>query len=681
MPSYKSRPKNTRKNTPKAAPKSDTPPKLPSSKLTGTLQKPSPQRPPAPKQTFRKKALGTASKKAVQNTKKAVVKKVAKSTVKNSARAGSLGTSLAVEAAIALFSTKAGRRILVGLCVLAMVMAVLIMMAPALIISTLDNSAIQVTGATTQQSETVALQSTPGVPKNLPTAVLKPFLNEDGTSGVPWQILMAIAYYESFDGRSVAQQQGSCPPNSQAAYCPMTSTASAPPIKGAVGPLGLSATALKKDGISPATANNLDSALALVGGAIANATSSQQVPQSASVTSGIIESQSGLQYTQSASQQVYTKAMLTALAKLPLAGQSPTLDKNIYYLAQQWAVGSVASAQSGGFGTSMVCAVGNSKTITIVDNNGSPMGLNQQQISNAAIIVHTAQSMGIPQQGMVIGIMTALQESSLFDYPNAKIPSSFSDPNAQLGGYTSSNPPNNGTSLGLFQQQNNWGTVAQRMNQSYAAAHFFRRMKGIPQWQTLPLGQVAQTVQGSAYPLAYNPWQQGASTLVGAVLGIKCSSNVNTSALTGVAKKVVTAAEQFVGNTPYVWGGGTSLGPSGSAKGPAGYQGKPGFDCSGLTLYAFSKAGISLPHYSGTGGQFSIVEHSPTYTTSISQLKPGYLVFFVGQGDGGTRANPGHVGIYIGNGKMINAPTVGQLVSINTVTASSAGGFVGGGMP
>jgi len=56
-------------------------------------------------------------------------------------------------------------------------------------------------------------------------------------------------------------------------------------------------------------------------------------------------------------------------------------------------------------------------------------------------------------------------------------------------------------------------------------------------------------------------------------------------------------------------------------------------------------------------------------------------VFFMGVGDNGSSGSPGHVGIYIGNGKMINAPTTGQMVSIAPVTQSTAGGFIGGGYP
>lgn len=643
-----------------------------------------------------KSAIGSKAQTAIgrKNTKqqpslgKTVAKKAIKSSVKNSARAASMGTSVAVEVGIALFTTKTGRRILLALLLVAILGIMFLIAAPFMIVSNEDNMLTQISGAVTGQAVNSALQNTPGVPPNLPAAVLSPFKDEEQASGVPWEILFAVAYYERLGGVAVADQSGICPPTaSTMPYCPSVSSTIVPQVKYAVGPLGYNGKLLSSYGINRSSVSTLSGALSVIGSTIQSYMDSQNVPGSAGLLSGIQDTGTGtVAWSPTQNAVAYDSAMLGALKRLPIIGQSATLDKNIFFLAQEFEIGTVTPAVSGGYGNDMVCAVGNSKTVTIAGKYGNPMTLDQQQIANAAIIVHTAQSMGVPQQGMVIGIMTALQESSLFNYPNAKIPSSFSDPNMQMGGYTQANPPNNGTSLGLFQQQNNWGTVAERMNQSYAAAHFFRHMEGVPNWQALPLGLVAQTVQRSAYPLAYAPWQPGASTLVGAVLGIQCSTSVNTANMTGTAKTVITAAQQFVGNTPYVWGGGTSLGPSmglngRGAVGPAGYQGKPGFDCSGLTLYAYSKAGITLPHYSGLGGQFSIVEHSPTFTTNISQLQPGDLVFFVGQGDGGTRANPGHVGIYIGNGKMIDVPTTGQFVSIDPVNQSSAGGFVGGGMP
>ncbi|WP_245966456.1 C40 family peptidase [Sphaerisporangium album] len=100
----------------------------------------------------------------------------------------------------------------------------------------------------------------------------------------------------------------------------------------------------------------------------------------------------------------------------------------------------------------------------------------------------------------------------------------------------------------------------------------------------------------------------------------------------------VAAALRQLG-TPYVWGGGSAAGAT-----------RGGFDCSGLALYAWSRAGVSLPHY--TGSQFTRGTKIP-----ISQLRPGDLVFF-----GGGTGDPSHVGIYLKNGVMIHAPKTGDVV-------------------
>lgn len=83
----------------------------------------------------------------------------------------------------------------------------------------------------------------------------------------------------------------------------------------------------------------------------------------------------------------------------------------------------------------------------------------------------------------------------------------------------------------------------------------------------------------------------------------------------------------------------------------AAASGPSAFDCSGLTMTAWRQAGVSLPHYSRS--QYSVTRRVP-----LSQAQPGDLVFYFGQG---TR----HVGIYIGNGKMVHAanPRTGVVVS------------------
>ncbi|WP_309114693.1 bifunctional lytic transglycosylase/C40 family peptidase [Saccharothrix sp.] len=91
---------------------------------------------------------------------------------------------------------------------------------------------------------------------------------------------------------------------------------------------------------------------------------------------------------------------------------------------------------------------------------------------------------------------------------------------------------------------------------------------------------------------------------------------------------------------PYVWGG----------NGPDG--GHTGFDCSGLTKAAYAAAGLTLPRTAQT--QHDAGPHVP----AGQPLLPGDLVFY------GTPGNIHHVGLYIGNGLMIDAPDFGQVVKI-----------------
>jgi peptidoglycan DL-endopeptidase CwlO len=87
---------------------------------------------------------------------------------------------------------------------------------------------------------------------------------------------------------------------------------------------------------------------------------------------------------------------------------------------------------------------------------------------------------------------------------------------------------------------------------------------------------------------------------------------------------------------PYVWG----------AAGP------DEFDCSGLVVWAYAQEGISLPHY--TGSLWNEGMH-----VSQSDLQPGDLVFFY--------QDISHVGIYIGDGLMVDAPSTGQDVMVQPV--------------
>lgn len=84
------------------------------------------------------------------------------------------------------------------------------------------------------------------------------------------------------------------------------------------------------------------------------------------------------------------------------------------------------------------------------------------------------------------------------------------------------------------------------------------------------------------------------------------------------------------------------------------------FDCSGLTMWCYHKAGISLTHY--TGAQYVQLQHRP-----LSQAAPGDLIFF------GVVGNIYHVAIYVGNSRIIEAPQDGIPVRYRTISPNSSG--------
>ncbi|MBB5889405.1 NlpC/P60 family protein [Kutzneria kofuensis] len=127
-------------------------------------------------------------------------------------------------------------------------------------------------------------------------------------------------------------------------------------------------------------------------------------------------------------------------------------------------------------------------------------------------------------------------------------------------------------------------------------------------------------------------------------------------AAAGRAAAVIGRAMAELG-MPYAWGGGTPSGPSrgiSDGGGEADYYGdynKIGFDCSGLMVYAFAGVGIYLPHYSGY--QYYAGQHVP-----LSQMAPGDMLFY------GNPSNIHHVTMYIGGGRMIEAPYSGAYVRV-----------------
>jgi cell wall-associated NlpC family hydrolase len=153
-----------------------------------------------------------------------------------------------------------------------------------------------------------------------------------------------------------------------------------------------------------------------------------------------------------------------------------------------------------------------------------------------------------------------------------------------------------------------------------------------------------KTVTAASFPTATIAPQAGGTTGTGATVPAGPAAELRQAAFTAAAPDnraslaIRTALAQL--GLPYVWGG----------DGPT--HGDPGFDCSGLTSFSYGTAGVLLPRTAHT--QYNTGPHVP----AGAPLQPGDLVFY------GTPAFVHHVGMYLGEGRMVNAPTFGKPVQV-----------------
>jgi cell wall-associated NlpC family hydrolase len=258
-------------------------------------------------------------------------------------------------------------------------------------------------------------------------------------------------------------------------------------------------------------------------------------------------------------------------------------------------------------------------------------GYSREQVANAATIVAVGKRMQVPEHGLVTAVVAALQESGLRNLNHG-----------------------DRDSLGLFQQRpsQGWGTPAEIMNPSYAATTFYQRLIETPGWQEQSVNDAAQSVQRSGTPNAYGRHEPDARTLVAAVHGAACPAPAPPDG--AAAERAITFAHAQIGR-PYLWGG----------DGPE--AGDAGFDCSGLVAAAYASAGVQLPRTAHT-------QYHATTRVPESELRPGDLVFY---GNPDTKIH--HVGLYIGAGQMIDAPSAGKPIgtrSIHEPTGFASGGRV-----
>lgn len=298
-----------------------------------------------------------------------------------------------------------------------------------------------------------------------------------------------------------------------------------------------------------------------------------------------------------------------------------------------------------------------------------------EQIPNAKTIQATGVAMEVPARGQIVALATAMQESGLRNL-----------------GYGDRD------SLGLFQQRpsQGWGTAAQVLDPVYASTRFYEALLKVSGWQSMTVDQAAQAVQKSGYPEAYAKWEPLATALQKAIAKSlsQDGSSVDDGGNGGTAEQVdtLTTAACTTGadgagfgpipagtvpagyeipseapesvrrairwglgqlGSPYQWGG--------SCTDPHGRDPMGRCDCSSLMQAAYKAGGVSLSRTTYTqvkGGK----------AVSVDALKPGDLLF-----TGGTATAPDHVGMFIGQGLVLEAPHTGDVVKISTLASWRAG--------
>ena len=132
---------------------------------------------------------------------------------------------------------------------------------------------------------------------------------------------------------------------------------------------------------------------------------------------------------------------------------------------------------------------------------GPVAGWSGEQLANAAAVVNAAEALGLDTCAQVVGVMTAMGESSLrvLDRGDAAGPDS----------------------RGLFQQRDNgaWGSYADRMDPTTSATNFFLALQEVPDWRSLPPTIAAHRTQRNADPDHYRRWWDDAVEVVGALAG------------------------------------------------------------------------------------------------------------------------------------------------------------------
>jgi cell wall-associated NlpC family hydrolase len=178
------------------------------------------------------------------------------------------------------------------------------------------------------------------------------------------------------------------------------------------------------------------------------------------------------------------------------------------------------------------------------------------------------------------------------------------------------------------------------------AAHPGFRVESLPA-AIATVNAASRTVRASGA----GGWSPTGALATATLVAAYASTAYRIESVSTQARTVISWAEEQLGK-PYQWAG----------------AGPKTFDCSGLTMDALAQVGITVTHNANAQWQ-----QTRSHSVAENQLAPGDLVFFAGSD--GTLTAPGHVGIYVGNGEIIDAPYTGAFVRFDPLT--SIGGYVG----
>lgn len=254
--------------------------------------------------------------------------------------------------------------------------------------------------------------------------------------------------------------------------------------------------------------------------------------------------------------------------------------------------------------------------------------LKEDQRQNVAMIIQIGKERQLPPLAWQIAIQAGMTESGLRNLSHG-----------------------DRDSLGMFQMRPSmgWGTPEQVKDPNYSIRKFYDVLLKVPNWEQQRPGESAQDVERSAFPERYHKWEAMAAHLIGNVglvpdpTGCGQGTGLLLPAPTEAAGKAIQWALGQLGKR-YQWGATTNQQDS--------------FDCSSLMVQAFRSVGITLPRTSRQ-------QYRAGAMLPVEQAQPGDLLFWAYDKSNPTTIH--HVAVYIGDGKIVEAPRTGIPVRIREI--------------